>query len=251
MKNENFYNAISPFYDSMISIEKSLMRRKTFYESVFADQNVKVAADLGCGSGLDSLALKSMGLKVFGFDPSSEMIRLAKQNSEKFGANIQFIKKSISDIPQKFAGRFDVVVSFGNTLANLDETEAKFSFEKIYQLLKPNGFLVFQILNYNRIEKRKETVIGFTEREDSLVVRFNEFLKDKMKFHFLSINKKLVSSSTHFSTRIYPHKKKFISAALSQTGFQKTKFYGSLSLEKFKAETSKDLIIVTQKNGEL
>lgn len=251
MKNEKFYNAVSPFYDSMISMEKSLMRRKTFYESVFADQNVKVAADLGCGSGLDSLALASMGLKVFGFDPSAEMIRSAKQNSEKFGVYIQFYKKSISDIPQKFTGRFDAVVSFGNTLANLDETELGVAFKKVHHLLKPDGLFVFQILNYNRIEKRKETIIGFTESGDSLIVRFNEFLKAEMMFHFLSINKKMISSSTHFTTKIYPHKKKFISATLLQTGFQKTKFYGNLSLEKFKTETSKDLIIVTQRNGEV
>lgn len=251
MKNENFYNAISPFYNSMISMEQSLVRRKIFYESVFTDQNIEVAADLGCGSGLDSLALATMGLKVFGFDPSSEMIRLAKQNSEKCGADIQFIRKNILDIPQKFTGRFDAVVSFGNTLANLDETEVRFALQKVQQLLKPNGLFVFQILNYNRIEKRKETVIGFTDSEDSLIVRFNEFLKDEMKFHFLSINKKVISSSTHFSTRIYPHKKKFISAALSQAGFKQTKIFGSLSLEKFRLETSRDLIIVTQRNGKV
>ena len=71
MKNEKFYNEVSPFYDSMISMEKSLIRRKTFYESVFTNKHIKVVADLGCGSGLDSLALASMGLKVSGFDSSA------------------------------------------------------------------------------------------------------------------------------------------------------------------------------------
>ncbi|MDP1994050.1 MAG: class I SAM-dependent methyltransferase [Ignavibacteria bacterium] len=247
MKNENFYNAVSPFYDSMISMEKSLIRRKTFYETIFANQNIKLVADLGCGSGLDSLALASMGLKVIGFDQSAEMIHSAKQNAAKFGADIQFIRKGISDIPQKFTGRFDAVVSFGNTLANLDETEARFALQKVHHLLKPNGLFLFQILNYARVEKKKETVIGFTESDDSLIIRFNEFLKDEMKFHFLSINKKTISSSNHYSTKIFPHKQKFISTALRQSGFSKTKLYGSLLLEKFNANNSKDLISFTQK----
>jgi len=251
MKNEKFYNAVSPFYDSMISMEKSLIRRKTFYESVFTNKHIKVVADLGCGSELDSLALASMGLKVSSFDSSAEMIRSAKQNSEKFSVDIQFIRKSISDIPQKFTGRFDAVVSFGNTLANLDETGARFALQKVYHLLKPNGLFVFQILNYIRIEKRKEAVIGFTESNDSLILRFNEFLKDEMKFHFLSLNKNMISSSNHYSTRIYPHKQKFISDSLRQTRFIKTKVYGNLILEKFNSGTSKDLIIVTQKSSEL
>lgn len=251
MKNEKFYNAVSPFYDSMISMEKSLIRRKTFYETIFTNQNIKVIADLGCGSGLDSLALASMGLKVIGFDPSAEMIRSAKQNAAKFGAGIKFFRKSIAEISQKFTGRFDAVVSFGNTLANLDETEVKFALQKVHHLLKPNGLFLFQILNYARVEKKKETVIGFTESDDSLIIRFNEFLKDEMKFHFLSLNKKMISSSNHYSTRIYPHNHKFISTALRQSGFSRIKSYGSLLLEKFNYEASKDLIIVTQKSSEL
>jgi len=247
MKNEKFYNAVSPFYDSMISMEKSLVRRKTFYGTIFANQNIKLVADLGCGSGLDSLALASMGLKVIGFDPSAEMIRSAKQNAAKFGAGIQFFRKSIAEISQKFTERFDAVVSFGNTLANLDETEIKIALQKVHHLLKPNGLFLFQILNYTRIEKKKETVIGFTESDDSLIIRFNEILKDEMKFHFLSINKKMISSSNHYSTRIYPHKQKFISTALRQSGFSKTKLYENLLLEKFNADNSKDLIFFTQK----
>lgn len=251
MKNETFYNAVSSAYDSMISFEKSLDKRKSFYEKVLVEENVKTVADLGCGSGLDSLALAGIGLKVTGFDPSAEMIKLAKKNAEKFGAEISFYRKSIIEIPNKFNNKFDCIISFGNTLANINKNDLIKTFQKISYLLKANGLFISQILNYSRIEKQKETIIGIRETEDSTIIRFNEFLKDEMIFHFLSIDKKNISASSHYSTKIFPHKQKFISTAHRQSGFSKTKSYGSLLLEKFNYETSKDLIIVTQKSSEL
>ncbi|MCK9212151.1 MAG: class I SAM-dependent methyltransferase [Ignavibacteriaceae bacterium] len=247
MKNENFYNAISPFYDSMISFEKSIGKRKAFYEKVFAKGNITTVADLGCGSGLDSLALAGIGLKVTGFDPSAEMIKLAKKNAGNAKTKINFYRKGILEIPDKFKNQFDCVVSFGNTFANLNKNDLTKAFRKISHLLKPGGLFLFQILNYSRIEKQEETVIGFTDKEDSFIVRFNEFLKDEMIFHFLSVNKKTVSASSHYSTKIYPHKQKFVSALLRQAGFSHAKYYGSLALEKFNPNNSKDLLVLTKK----
>lgn len=227
MKNESFYNAVFPFYDSMISFEKSIGKRKAFYEMVFARENIETVADLGCGSGLDSLALARLGLKVTGFDPSAEMIKLAKKNAGNANAEINFYGKGILEIPQKFNNKFDCVVSFGITLANVNKNELNKAFQKIFTLLKPNRLFLFQILNYSRIEKQKETVIGFTDNEELFIVRFNEFLKDEMNFHFLSVNKKMVSASSHYSIKSYPHKQKFISILLWQSGFSISKYYGS------------------------
>ena len=247
MKNENFYNAVSPFYDSMISFEKSLEKRKVFYEKIFAQKNIKVAADIGCGSGLDSLALAGVGLKVSGFDPSAEMIQLAKQNARKLNTDARFYQKGILDLPPKFNNKFDCVVFFGNTLANVNKVDLDKAFQKIFDLLKPNGIFLFQILNYSRIEKQNEKVIGFTDTDDLFIVRFNEYLNDEMNFHFLSVNKKRVSDSSHFYTKIYPHQQKFVSPLLQQVGFSRSKYYGSMAMEKFSVTNSKDLIVFAQK----
>jgi len=247
MKNENFYNAVSPFYDSMISFEKSLEKRKAFYRKVFAQKSIKAVADIGCGSGLDSLALAGIGINITGFDPSAEMIKLAKQNAGRLKADAHFYKKGILDIPVKFNNTFDCVVSFGNTVANLNEKDLMKAFGKILGLLKPGGYFLFQILNYVRILKQKETVIGFTDREDSFIVRFNEFTDEDINFHFLSVNKKTTSDSNHYSTKIYPHKSKLVSTLLRKAGFSHLKFYGGLALEEFSTNNSKDLIILTQK----
>jgi len=230
----------------MISLEKSLEKRKTFYKMIFANQTINTVADLGCGSGLDSLALASLGLKVTAFDASAKMIRAAKQNGDKLNLKISFHRKAINDIPAKFTNRFNCVVSFGNTFANLNQLELKAALKKASQLLRPNGLLVFQLLNYARIEKKKEAVIGFTEKEDNLIIRFNEFLKDNISFHFLTINKKSLSSSIHYTTKIYPHKQKFISNLLMQNNFLHRKYYGNLLLEKFNSATSKDLIVIAK-----
>ncbi len=247
MKNDNFYNAVSPFYDSMISFERSLEKRKAFYEKVFAKKNITTAADLGCGSGLDSLALAGIGLKVTGFDPSAEMIKLAEKNAATAKTKIKFYRKGILDIPDRFDDTFDCVISFGNTLANINKTDLTRAFRKVSQLLKANGLFLFQILNYSRIEKEKETIIGIAEKKDSTIIRFNEFLKEEIIFHFLSINKQNNSASNHYSTKIFPHKQKTISTFLRQSNLSRPKYYGGLELEKFDANNSKDLIVFTKK----
>ena len=247
MKNENFYNAVSPYYDSMISFEKSLEKRKAFYEMVFAKRNIVEVADLGCGSGLDSLALAGMGYKVTGFDPSSEMIQSAQNNATTAKLDIKFYRKSILNIPEKFSNKFDCVVSFGNTLANINQTDLHEVFKRISNLLKPGGCFLLQILNYERILMQKETIIGFSEKEDLFIVRFNEFMKGEINFHFLAVNKKMTSASKHFSTKIYPHTQKLISTLLHENEFSHTKYYGSLALEKFSRINSKDLVLFTNK----
>src|SRR5574342_215201 len=74
--NKNFFDSISYFYDEMIGFGISLKNRIDMYKKILSP-GLNIAADFGCGTGLDSIALCKNGFKVTAFDISPGMIELA------------------------------------------------------------------------------------------------------------------------------------------------------------------------------
>ena len=76
----------------------------------------KTFLDIGCGSGIFSIAASHLGVrKVVGIDISKESIDTSKANKNKFASqnNIEFIHKSIFDEDVAGLGKFDIVYSWG------------------------------------------------------------------------------------------------------------------------------------------
>jgi len=71
-------------------------------ETVFSMAGVKTgekALDAGCGTGTYSIELAKRGARVTALDASSEMIERARDNTEKAGASVDFIKADALKIP--------------------------------------------------------------------------------------------------------------------------------------------------------
>ncbi len=84
----------------MISFEKAVEIKKKLLKNFVTDE-MKSAADIGCGSGVDSISLSSLGLKVTAFDPSSEMLKVAEANAERMKAKVEFHNYSADNIPDR------------------------------------------------------------------------------------------------------------------------------------------------------
>ncbi|NJO89313.1 MAG: hypothetical protein HC831_10405, partial [Chloroflexia bacterium] len=67
LSNEKFFDAVSESYDSMISFSDSVEKKINMLKE-FINAGMQSAADLGCGTGVDSIALSELGLKVTAFD---------------------------------------------------------------------------------------------------------------------------------------------------------------------------------------
>lgn len=245
MKNQIFFDQISEFYDDMINFNAAINSRRKVLAG-FIESHYTKAADLGCGSGLDSISLASLGLKVFAFDQSQKMIDLARLNSKEFTNQIQFYRTDLraAKLPKS---EFDFVISLGNTLANLRFIDLKKLFNKIYNSIKDGGVFVFQILNYTAIRKSKERIIRTTQNESSIFVRFYDFHHDHLDFNILKISKSDLKRTEFFTTSLYAHKEKELKGILSKAGFKKITKYGSLGKEKFSIRRSKDFVIFALK----
>lgn len=237
-----FYDNISVFYDEMVNFDTSLTIRGGLLKD-FILPGMKTAADLGCGTGLDSVSLAMAGLNVTAFDISSGMIQLAEKNSIKRGLNIKFINSGIDKISKEFYNKFDIAVSLGNTLANLRPKTLKNALIKISKILHKKGMLVIQLLNYEKIRKTNKRIVRISNGKDKTIIRFYDIFKDKFNFNILKFNSSNPAEYEFNTSVIYPYKKKSMSEILMDSGFTDIKFFGSLKLDKFEKNSSGDLVI--------
>ncbi|MEW6196572.1 MAG: class I SAM-dependent methyltransferase [Bacteroidota bacterium] len=245
MDRTKFYDGISGFYDKMIDFEKNLELRIDAYKKIFpAAGNV---VDIGCGVGLDSIALAKNGHTVTAFDISPQMIEMVKTNSEKYDVTIATGVFSFNTIPKNYSGKFENAVSMGNTIAHLTKKELQSGLKKIYTLLKPGGKVFLHILNYTAILKMKKRINNIANRDGSVIIRFYDFENEHVKFNILSFPLSNPKEFNLFTTNHYPHTKKEIESALLSAGFSKIKFAGDFYGNKFSVKDSKDLFIEAYK----
>jgi trans-aconitate methyltransferase len=241
MDNENFYNSLSSIYDEMIDFDAALKRRVDLLSNIVGSH--KTAADMGCGTGIDSISLSKLGLQIDAFDQSDEMITQAKSNASKYNADIHFFSSPLENISS--TKKYDLIVSLGNTLANLSESRLRTTLENLYKLLNNNGRLVIQILNYYQVTGDRH-IVNETENNFYSVSRYYEKTNDDLFFK-IRINDKRENSETLLSTQIYPHKLELISEICKSLSLQ-IKVFGDLQLNNFEKSSSKDLVIIGEKN---
>ena len=242
MDNYKFFNYTSEFYDKMINPEEVIKNKTAFYRKIITP-DMHSAADVGCGTGSDSIALALNGLDVIGFDPASEMIIKAKQNSAKYDLKILFSVNPAEKIPAKYYGKYDIVVSMGNAIVNVSPDNIDRAFKNIYSLLKPQGVFLMQILSYRVILKNNKRIINITKHDNNFYVKFYDILKESLNFNILSFNGDNPSAGEIQTTVLYPYSHKFISKALREAGFKKLFLFSDLEINRYNFRKSKDLII--------
>jgi 2-polyprenyl-3-methyl-5-hydroxy-6-metoxy-1,4-benzoquinol methylase len=182
LNNKDFYDSLAGDYDEMISFNDAVERKVNTLRK-FISPSMKTAADIGCGTGVDSIALAKLGLNVTAFDPSDVMIRVAEDNAEREGVKIDFQNCAADEIQKRFNNSFDLVISLGNTFANIERDKFDQSIRKCSNILKPEGSILIQILNYKKILYEKERIVNITEKNGNYYVRFYDFINGEIHFN--------------------------------------------------------------------
>lgn len=242
---DSFYDEISDFYEKMIDFEKNLELRKGAYQRIFPIKGI--GADIGCGIGLDSIALAMNGHSITAFDISSKMIEEVKQNALKYKVDIETHTHSFESVPKNYNGKFNFVVSVGNTIAHLDKKQLERAIKKIYGLLLPGGKVFLHILNYGLIKKENKRINNIANRDGKIIIRFYDFRKDDLDFNILSFPQNLPKEFQLVTTKHYPHTTSEIKSYLKEAGFNRIKFTKNFTGKKFNAGDSKDIFIEATK----
>jgi len=122
---------------------------KKSLKEFLGDIEGKTFIDVGCGSGLFSLAAAQLGAKeVLSIDADEFSVECAKKLKEKFNVKNWTAKKG-SVLDEKFIkslGEFDVVYSWG-VLHHTGDMYC--AFDNVTMLVKPQGLLFIAIYNKN------------------------------------------------------------------------------------------------------
>ena len=240
-----FYDSISDVYEKMIDFEKNLDLRFNAYKKLFLLTGT--IADIGCGIGLDSIALAMNGHKVTAFDISPNMIEELKRNADKYKVTIETHIGSFVFIHQRFDVKFNYVVSVGNTIAHLNQKELNSAIRRIYKLLQPGGKIFLHILNYKLIKRQNKRINNIANRDGKIIIRFYDFRKDDLDFNILSFSQNSPKEFKLVTTKHYTHTTSKIKSYLKEAGFTKIKFMKNFTGEKFTSSDSKDICIESLK----
>jgi len=183
------------------------------------------------------------GLNVTGFDISEKMISLARKNAKRENCTVIFVKSSLEDIPEAYFGKFDLVVSLGNTLANIDKQKLKRVFKKAFVLLKDDGNFLLQVVNIEMMRHSGKRIIGITRDKVNTYIRFYDFHSKQFMFNILRVSAKNPLDYNMSSTKIYSHNYRQLTNYAFAAGFKSCEIYGGLNKSKFQPNLSPDLVI--------
>lgn len=213
------YDTLANVYDVLaddVDVKSWISYVKHFFPQ---DANSLKIADVGCGTGRYSIALAKEGYQVAAVDVSRQMLHLAAENARAAGVQIRFANQSATGLalPQQ-----DVVLCICDVVNHLSVKETALFFEKAYQVLSPNGLLMFDISSAAKLQRLAKEEFFFEDREEVTYFWQNELNKEKnavdMELTFFKKNGQNYKREDTELTQ-YIHEVPSMLALLEQAGF--------------------------------
>lgn len=240
----NFYNVLSKYYDVIFTKDENTVN--------FLKEDLKINSnilDVACGTGTYSIALGEQGNKVQGMDLDEEMIN--KAIGKNHNSNVSFIVGDMLKLENIYeAYSFYKVFCIGNSLVHLStKEEIEKAIEQMYKVLKKEGTLVIQIINYDRILSKNIKALPTILREEQGVEFVRRYeLNGEGKIIFLGqINIEEDGNSYENGVELIPLQSEELKQMLLKIGFKNIEFYGSFKKETYNKEESYALVVRAEK----
>lgn len=246
-----FYDRLAIDYDTMTDFEKRFVMEKPFFNLLVNRYGITTALDAGSGTGFHSLLLARLGVDVTAVDVSTEMLKRLRENAAVHQLNVTTTQSDFVELDRKVTNQFDAVFCIGNTLVHLTSMNAvRKTLMNFHLLLKPQGTLFIQTLNYDRIMTLRERVQNVMERDGKTFVRFYDYVNGKILFNILSLEKQNDDIHHHLiTTELRPILKDEMLDHLTDAGFEQVEVYNGIRMEKFQQDTSHDLFLIARRRS--
>lgn len=246
--SENFYNRLGHRYDIMTRDAQRWHSAKELYRQLFSQWDTahdpKVILDAGCGSGGEALILAELGYNTIGIDTSSELIGIAQQKALTAKVNAKFFVDDLRTLSSVQDNTINTLLCRGNTLPHIKSLEdMKATLKSFRRVVKPEGLLILQWLNYVPILKTGKRLVGVSGDEDSTFIRFYDLESDeRLIFNIIEIKTSSNMDTDWISTELHPWSADDIGMLLIQTGWTNLEIAGSLQRDDFDPDNSKDVV---------
>ncbi len=138
-------------------------------DALWAGEPIHSVLDLCCGTGLMAAELADRGMAVVGLDSSPAMLDLARS---RLGPQVPLVEATLPALPVD--GPFDAVVSTLDGLNYLTGPEFAATILAIARVLRPGGWLVFDIHAPAALDLMREHPVIAGEQDGSRFVLTSE-----------------------------------------------------------------------------
>ncbi|WP_321298486.1 class I SAM-dependent methyltransferase [Marinifilum fragile] len=238
----DFYQSISKYYQYIFPLNK--MQLDFIGKNHPQAKDQLSILDIGCAIGDLSMELAKTYQKVIGIDLDKGMIDQAIRKGKNY-KNLEFHLQNMLELDTAFeSNSFDIIACFGNTLVHLNsDDEVLQFFQNAKAVLKKDGKLLFQIINYDRIIDQKIDHLPTIEND---VIKFERNYKyhpsqEKVDFEtILSIKEN--KNSIRNCIALLALRKSKVEELLQKAGFTNISFFGNFKRENL-TENSMPLIV--------
>lgn len=214
------YDSLSKYYDLFADSDDE---SRAGYIASFLPEGGR-GADLGCGTGGVTLALKKRGFDVTGFDSSEGMLAAAYERAADSGETVDFVLKDV--FRGGFGKNLDFVIACCDVV-NYVSRPLGF-FKKVYDSLSDAGVFAFDVSS----EYKLKNILGnntFTDTVGGVTYIWVNSLFAKsvdMFLTFFALRPDGTYDKTVDEQTQYIHKREDLVGALKEAGFDRVKEYG-------------------------
>lgn len=246
-------------YSRLINWAPRLEREWPLLSEVLGGAPSKNVLDLGAGTGEHARFLASKGFDVTGVDTSPAMLEKSR-GAEAAETNVRFIAGDMRYLPNVVEERFGAAICLGNALPHLTgEDDLHNLATGLRRVLLGGAPFVAQLINYGRIEAKKERALPLTFLADPddpgatiVFLRTMELLAGGRVIFMPTTLRQRTDRDEPLelvATRrveIRGWRAGEIEGALRDAGFESIAFYGGYDKAPFEAGESRDLIVVAR-----
>ncbi|MGD9487275.1 MAG: class I SAM-dependent methyltransferase [Calditrichaceae bacterium] len=240
----SFYSETAVFYDEMTELKKRMVREKPLWLNILSKYPAKTILDAGCGSGFLAYVLADKVNEMVGIDPEKAMIDLAQKNNP-YPEKVKFETSGIDSAAENYSGRFDSVFMVGNTFPHFLSADEQFqAVVNMKQLIKKDGYIFLQMVNYARIKSFDNYVLSTKSTDLHLIERIYNSKEPFIEFKIRVTEHSNPKNKKEIINLLYPIRSEEIMSLARQAGFGTVQLYGSLNLDPYIPEKSDNLLAV-------
>jgi len=216
----HYQNHLSPIYAWMVGdFQKRVNEQVQFFESnEIRPQGTKKAVDLGCGHGIQSMALGQLGYRVIGIDFDQHLLK--HLDSRKGDLPIKTHQSELMDFPS-LVDSPELIVCMGDTLAHLESGEAVDQLiMQSYHSLALSGKLILSYRDYGHQLEDIQRFIPVRADDQKILTCILEYEKDRVRVTDLLQEKTATGwqqkASSYYKLRL---RAKHVESCVQEAGF--------------------------------
>jgi ubiquinone/menaquinone biosynthesis C-methylase UbiE len=236
-----FYEELSKYYDVIFPAGEEQV---SFLKEI-AGKPPKAVLDIACGSGGYSVELAKLGYQVTASDLDKEMLNRLDCKASAGELPIKLLHANMLDLESKLTDKYNLAFCIGNSIVHLENLQQIQKFlAGARNLLQPDGGLVIQIINFDRILLRDIKSLPLIEDKKSGLTFERNYDYDRQK-NIIYFKTRLNAGVNSYDNEIplYPLLQDELISALSQAGFKKVKLFGDFNGNEFDKYNSFMLVL--------